>query len=452
MTATASRASDRRAAADGRIPGPSGHPPLGMARALRGDPLGTLQDGCARYGDVVAYRVGPARGPRRLRRLVVALHHPDHVRRVFGDPEAFTRLTPSYRVLREMFGPNLVVADGDDWRRQKRLLQPLFTRAAADRLAAVVEQEARAAVEHAATTSGSVIDALRTTERYALRVIGRTLFAHDRGIDEDTVAALDRLVPVLSRQLHGRAMQLLRLPLRWPTPGNRRFVETREALRATIERVVARHREASTAGEGIVGKLRDARDPEREPSLSEQEIRDQALMFLLAGYATTALALCSTLHLLGRHPQIQDRVAAGGEQSALAAVREGLRLHPPSYVLGRRVGADGAEVAGHLLAPGTDVLVSPWITHRHPDVWSDPELFDPWRFVGEHERPPYAWFPFGGGPRACIGRHFALLESAIFVRVLLERHRLESLDATLTMDQLVSMQPSEPVRIACHRR
>jgi len=161
MTATAVRA---RPLPGTEAPGPAGRPLLGMAGALRRDLLGTLLDGFARHGDVVLYRVGPARGPRRLRRLVVALHHPDDVRRVFADEDAFARRTSSFGVLRELFGVNLVTADGEDWRRQKRLLQPLFTRTATQRYAALVEEEARAVAEDVQARPGAPIDALRTAE------------------------------------------------------------------------------------------------------------------------------------------------------------------------------------------------------------------------------------------------------------------------------------------------
>ncbi|HZV75201.1 MAG TPA: cytochrome P450 [Conexibacter sp.] len=465
MSATATRA---RTTAPLAIPGPAGHRLLGMAGALRGDLLGTLRAGFAHHGDVVAYRVGPVRGPQRLRRTVVAFHHPDDVRRVFTDVESFTRLTTSYGVLRELFGVNLVTANGGEWRRQKRLLQPLFTRAAAGQYAELIAAEARAVVERCHHVPGPAIDAARAMEAYALRVLGRTLFKDDRGIDDDTIAALERLVPVVGAQVRARATQLLRFPLRWPTPSNRRFAETRAALHATIERVLARNAQHDTGPAhphelDLLSRLRDARDPEGEQPLSEQEVRDQALIFLIAGHTTTSNALTSTLHLLGCHPQIQERVAASAaagragadfreDDPVRAAVQEGLRLHPPSYVLGRHVGPGGTELGGRGLAPGTDVLVSPWITHRHPDFWSEPETFDPWRFVGADDRPPYAYFPFGGGARACIGRHFALLESTILVRALLERCRLESLDANVPMDQLISMRPAGPVRIRCHPR
>jgi cytochrome P450 len=447
MTATASRPTLLPASA---IPGPDGHLLLGMARALRGDPLGTLEAGFARYGDVVAYRVGPADGPRRVRRLVVALFHPRDVRRVLTDADAFTRDTSSYRALRELFGLNLATADGDDWQRQKRLLQPLFTRATALQYGELIEQEARAAVDRCLRAPERTIDARRTAEEYTLRVLGRTLFKDQHGIDDETIAALDRLVPVVARQLTERARRSLRLPLRWPTPGNRRFAETREALQATIARVLARHDERAEDEVDLVSKLRDARDPMGECPLSEQEVRDQALLFLIAGHSTTSNSLCSSLYLLGRHPDVQRQVAEGGDELGRAAVQEALRLRPPAYALGRKVAAAGANVAGYELPAGTDVIVSPWITHRHPRFWSDPERFDPWRFVGR--RPPQAWLPFSVGARGCIGKHFALLESATFVRTLLERCRIESLAAEYPTAQLTTMRPSRPVWVTCRPR
>lgn len=433
------------------LPGPAGHPLLGMAGALRRDVLGTLTDAFARHGDVVALRIGPARGPRRLRPLLVAVRHPDDVRQVFTDTETFTRRTPAYAALRELFGTNLVTAEGEEWQRQKRLLQPLFTRAATSRLAAAIEQEAGAVVEDVWRSPDRVVDALATAERYALRVLGRILFRDPRSVDEHMNAALARLIPRTELQIAER-VQRPHLPLRWPTPHNRRFAATRDALRGTIERAIAAQAPHADHHTDLLAQLRGARDPEGERPLSEREVRDQALIFLLAGYSTSSNALCSALYLLGRNPAIQEEIAAGGEELARAAVQEALRLHPPSYVLGRRAGDDGAEIAGYALPRGTDVLVSPWATHRHPEFWSDPETFDPWRFAGDGRRDPYAWVPFGVGARACIGRQLALLEATLLLRALLERFRVESLDAEYPMAHLISARPDRPVRIACRPR
>jgi cytochrome P450 len=432
-------------------PGPQGSPVLGMAGALRGRLLKTLLDNFHRFGDVVAYRVGP----RCLGRFSVALHHPDAIMQVFRDRDTFGRDTTSFRVLRELFGANLVTTDGPEWVRQKRLLQPLFTRDRVAEYTDVIRAEADAVVDRAIATEGAVIDAGRAMEEYALRVLGHTLFKSDDGIDADTIGALERLVPTIGGQVRSRATRFIRPDLRWPTPANRQFRETREQLHAVVTRVLERRQSRGAANGDLIGKLVEARDPDGGAGLDAEEIRDQALIFLISGHTTTSNALTSTLYLLASNPDAQEDVAAaataGSEELVRAAVQEGMRLYPPSYVIGRRLTRD-ATVAGYELSAGTNILVSPWVTHRHPAYWRDPYTYDPTRFLDGDEKPEYAYFPFGGGGRACIGRHFALLEATILVGALLRRYRLEALDPDLPVSELISLRPDGPVRLRCLSR
>lgn len=462
MSATADRATattGRTPAAPG-IPGPAGHPLLGMARALRSDLLGTLMDGFERHGDVVALRIGPARGPRRLRPLIVAVRHPGDMRRVMLETDVFVRETPSHDVVRELFGETIVTMQGERWRRQKRILQPLFTRRHVGQYAGLLAAEADRVAEHWRDRGVQEVDIMQAMEQHALRVLGQTIFAQEDLVDDVTAAALERLVPRLGEQVAERVTQALRLPLSVPTPRNRRFSALRAELRETIERVLAqRERDGRGGGDGdLLSRLRDARDPQDGAALPQREVRDEALMFMLAGYTTTADVMIAALHLLGSHPELQEQVAASacapaGDDGDLvhATLREAMRLYPPSYALGRRATAD-TELGGHPVPAGTLVLVVPWATHRDPRFWPDPERFDPFRFVGEHDRPPFAYMPFGGGARACIGRHVAMLESTTMIRALLQRYRLESLDATLPLSQLMSMRPLGPVRVRLHPR
>lgn len=460
MTATAIRHATVRPSA---LPGPAGHPLLGMARELRSDLLGTLQKGFARYGDVVTYRVGPARGPRQLRPQLVAVRHPDDVRRVLLDTDVFVRRTPSYDVLRELLGETLVTMEGARWQRQKRIVQPLFTRQHVARYAGLLETEANRVVERWQALGEQQVDIVQAMEEYALRVLGQTIFAEEGGIDADTVAALERLVPRVGSQVVERVTQAVRPPLWWPTARNRRFRTLRAELRETIERVLARSERAdrgdASGSCGLLSRLLAARDPEGGATLTAREVRDEALLFLLGGYTTTADVLISTLHLLGRHAEVQEQVAAAAASDAgdaahdlvHAAVEEAMRLHPPSYALGRRTATD-TELGGYAVPAGTLVLLVPWATHRDPRFWLDPERFDPWRFVGEQRRPAFAYVPFAGGKRTCIGRHLALLESTVLVRALLRSYRLESLDARIALSPLISMRPSGPVRVRVHPR
>jgi cytochrome P450 len=431
------------------IPGPTGSALLGVAPALRRDLLGTILGGFHRYGDVVSYRIGPRRG--RLGTDAVGVYHPDGVRQVLTNPQVFGRRTAGFEVLAEMLGDGLLTSDGDPWLRQRRTLQPLFTPRRVAGYTDLMSAEAARVCEQPAVQPGSVVDLHELMQVYALRVVGRALFGDEV---DDVAPDLQRLVPLSSDLSLARSMQLARLPLRYPTPRNRRFQRVSAELYAIVERILAR-RAGHLAGDNddMLSRLHAARDPETGQPLSPQEIRDQVLVFLLAGHETTAGALAFTLHLLGRHPEIQDRVATGDPDLVRATLLEGMRLYPPAHTTERRAVVD-TEIAGHRIPRGTPVLVSPWVTHRHPDFWPDPERFDPGRFLGERDRdrPRYAYFPFGGGPRSCIGEHFAMLEATVLLQALLRRHRVESLDARMRLQPLITLRPAEPVRATLRPR
>jgi len=278
--------------------------------------------------------------------------------------------------------------------------------------------------------------------RYTLRDVGRALF--DEEVD-DIVDDLHRLVPDLGALVRARMIQVAQLPLNWPTPRHVRIRRLRATQYALVDRILARRAQRpSDDFDDLVTRLRAARDPQTGQPLSAQEIRDQALVFLMAGHETTAGALTFTLDLLGRHPQLQDKVAAE-EHLVRPALLEGMRLYPPAYVTERTTTAD-TMIGGYPVPGGTMVLASPWVTHRHPAFWPDPDRFDPTRFVGDQDRPRYAYFPFGGGPRACIGEHFAMLEAAVLLKALLGRYRIEAVDRPPQLRTYVTLRPAGPVR------
>ncbi|GAA1811356.1 cytochrome P450 [Planosporangium flavigriseum] len=426
------------------IPGPPGHPLLGSVPALQRDLLGTLMEGFHRHGDVVTYRIG-ARW-QRLGSDLVAVYHPEGVRHVLTNPQVFGRRTAGFDALTEMLGEGLLTSDGDLWKRQRRTLQPLFTPRRVAGYTDLMTAEAERVVGEG--QPGSVVDLHELMGRYALRVVGRALFGDE--ID-DVAPALLRLVPFGSDLSLARSMQIVRLPLGVPTPRNRRFRQVSADLYAIVDRILARRSDGDR--DDMLSRLHAARDPETGQPLSRAEIRDQVLVFLLAGHETTAGALTFTLHLLGRHPEIQERVATGDSDLVRAALMEGMRLYPPAHSTERRATAD-TEIAGYRIRRGTPVLVSPWVTHRHPEYWPDPERFDPDRFLGDRDRdrPRYTYFPFGGGQRSCIGEHFALLEATVLLRTLLTRYRVEALDAQLRLTPLITLRPAAPVRAALYPR
>ena len=450
------------------LPGPRGNRLVGNALEFRRDLLGHLLRGMHEYGDVVGYPLGIRGTPLALTLMVV--HAPDDVQRVLTQTErGFTKDTVTFRAMAEMLGAGLLNTEGEQWRRQRRLVQPLFTPRRVDGYAALMAEEAVRTTEDA-PSDGDVADAHLLMLGYTLRVVGRALFG-DRV--DDMVPVLDALVPALSDVTRRRMLRPLRVPLDYPTPGNARARALRRREYAVVDEILSRspkpgERAYDPHRDDLVTRLREARDPETAEPLDESEIRDQALIFLMAGHETTASALTFTLHLLGRHLDVQDEVAAeigdvlGAEdvpspdavrrlRLTRAALLEGMRLYPSAYATERAVRTE-TDLAGYRLPPGQLVLVSPWTTHRHPEHWPDPDRFDPTRFLGESDRPRYAYFPFGGGPRACVGEHFALLEAVTLLAVLLRQRRVVAARADLPVSPAITLRPTDAVPLAWWRR
>ena len=380
---------------------------LGSALDLRRDMLGLCERAFQRYGDVVRFRFGP--------------------------PGARMESAPAV--------PAAADHPGCRWQRQKRYLQPLCQR---EQYATAIPAAQQVVQRWRARPPGTV-DLHEEMTGLTLATVGRILFGEDLG---QVLPVMQRTFGPLGDAVRRRALAGGRVPRGWPTPVNQRLRRAQHELQSVCDQIVAHRRASGDRQEDLLGLLLDARD--EGSSLTDGEVRDQVLVFLLAGHETTSTALTYTLHLLGQHPDVQHRVRAevdtiaGGR--ALTAqdvpalgyttmvLKEAMRLYPSAPFLGRLAVQDD-QIGGYHIPAGADVVLAPWITHRHPAFWEQPERFDPQRFTPEQEkaRHRYAWFPFGGGPRACIGQHFSMLESVIAL-------------AALVRDFQFAAPPGEPAR------
>ena len=420
-------------------PRPRANPVLGSALDLRRSQIRAYERAMREQGDVVRLVVGPP----GVRFDLYCVFHPDGVKSVLaGSREGFSKHNRFYEQIAEAFGWGLLTSEGKLWKRQRRLVQPLFTRTQIATYSELMAEEAAAVAEHwqRAAHRGGSVDANADMVKLALRVVGRAIFGDDvaraRGV-------LDSAFPVLNRHTFRRATSPLAPPASWPTPDNRRATRARRALYEVVDDLIVHRQQAGAVGEDLLSRLLRARDPDTGEAMNVQQVRDEALIFLLAGHETTSTALTFTLYLLGRHPSAQsqvhdelDAVLDGraptlDDAHALArtamAIKEAMRLYPPAYALARQSETEH-EIGGFSIPAGASVVLSQFATHRHPQFWEDAEAFDPARFVPERERArhPHAYFPFGRGPRACIGSSFAMLEAIIAVAVLLQRLRIHS--------------------------
>lgn len=432
---------------------------LGSARRLQHDQLGVYAEAMRAYGDHVRFRVGPP----GLGFLFDAVFRPEGARQVLASrANPYVKRAPAYTEFRSLIGDGLLTAEGDRWRRHRRILQPLFTR---KRTASWVPQLVRASEDlvddwDRAHPDGGVVDLADSSLHLAIQALGRTLFGGDAV--EAAAPILRPAVEVMNRHAARRALAPVRVPGSWPTPANRRARRARRELYALVEELVRRRRNQPD-GADLLSLLLTAQDPETGDGLDDAAIRDEVVLFLIAGHDTTGTSLALTLYLVGRHPTVQDRIRTevtrvAGDRPLTAddldglpytrqVVDEALRLYPPGHALIRQA-AEDTELMGCPVPRGRIVTVSIWGIHHNPDVWSDPDRFDPDRFASEQasERDRHAHLPFGAGPRTCIGVHLALAELATAVATVVRTHRLEALDVTPSIDTGLTMHPAGPLR------
>ena len=448
------------------VPGPAGGRMLREMFRIRTDPLHFLLDMAADYGDLVAFPV-----PRHAALLV---NHPDGVRRVLqSNHHGYDRDTMQYRTLSYVTGGGLLTADGERWLRHRRLMQPAFHRKAVER---IVEHTARAVqrrvVAWEGAPSGTVVDVDEAMMHTALEVVGGALFSTDLSGEADRLV---RAVLVALDEVIRRARNPLIPPPRVPTLGNRRLSRAVSTLDESVTRMLGERVELvrgvpiEEQPHDLLGMLLAAHDD--EASFTARELRDEIVTLIVAGHETVASALTWTWYLLGSAPAVEERLHA--ELDAVLAGRlptmadldslpftravldEALRLYPPAWLISRRATEDDV-LLGHSVAAGSLVFLSPWVLHRHPDVWERPEVFDPDRFLADGRGEAverFAYVPFGAGPNLCIGRDFALLEAALVIAAVGSRYRFAPLRGhRVDAEPLVTIRPKGGLPMRLHPR
>ena len=426
---------------------------LGSTRDLQRDQLGTYARAMAAHGDIARFRVGaPGVGFS-----FDAVFSPEGARQVLAaDAGHYVKDAPVIGEFRYFLGNGLLVSEGDRWRRDRRIAGPLFTRrAVAGHLATVAASAADLAAwcdEDA--SAGRPVDLHSLSMRYALHALGNTVFGDDIARVAPT---LRTTLPPLGEHLKRRALSPVRSPHWFPSPANRRAEAARQVVWGVADALIADRRAGGAQGSDLLSRLLAARDPETGDALSDDDVRDEAIIFLIAGHETTGSALAFTLHLLGRHEEVQERVRAEVEEAAAhdveelpyttQVVNESMRLYPPAHTVVRRA-SEETELLGYPVDKGRIVAVNIWGIHHRESVWREPFEFSPDRFAdsatgGDRSRrgTAYTHLPFAGGPRACIGEHLAMAELVAAVGALVRRYRLHSVSDTPGVEVDLSLRP-----------
>ena len=417
--------------------GPRGVPFLGCLPELRRDRLGFLVRVSRDYPQVAHYRVAnlpmyQLSTPAGIEHVLQANHH-NYVK------------GPLFDNLRGLLGNGIFLSEGDFWLRQRRLMQPTFHR---QRVAGFVElmvdetQVMLAGWEREAS-AGRPVDVAAAITRLTMAIVTRALFG-TRVADE--TQAIGRAVTTVLADFTFRFDRPLYPPKVVPTPHNRQLQAAQRTLDETVYRIIGdRRRQGEAAPQGdFLAMLMAARDEETGQGMSDKQLRDEVLTFFVAGHETTATALAWTFYLLSTHPQVArclqaelaevlcGRAPAPADLPDLRYTRmvidEAMRLYPPAW-LTNRMALEDDEILGYHIPAGSHMAISPYALHHHPAYWENPEGFDPERFSPERSagRPHYVYFPFGGGPRMCIGQGFAITEAQVLLATIAQRYRLDLL-------------------------
>jgi cytochrome P450 len=421
----------RRSSSPTVIPGPHGYPPLGVFLQLQRDPLRYLTAAACRYGSVVSLPLG-------IRRAYL-LAHPSPIQHVLQDQPDHYRKGVSVGRITPLFGDGLTTSEGVLWRRQRQLMQPLFqwqrllpwTDVIAAATAAML---ARWGTLAARGQPVELVAALRDLTRGVMRQI---LFGPDPRIDAQ---AAGQALTMAVGQLDRRVWAMLPAPLWLPTPQNRQLHRALHTLHAYVDRQIAEHRSAGPAAEDLLAMLMAARDGTTGAPMPACQLRDEAVTLWAAGQTTVAAALAWTWSLLAQHPE-----AAHTLQGELDTVLGGRRPTPH----------DLPRLRFTRLVLDTVLLVSPYVLQRHPAFWEHPEQFDPERFAPARAagRPRFAYFPFGGGPRRCIGQNLAMLEMLVILAMMGQAYELRLVPGhPVEPEALMTLRPRHGILMTLHQR
>lgn len=423
----------------GLPPGPKGTPLGGSLRAFMTRRLDFFLDVAHTYGDLASFRFGP-------RRIYLA-SHPDLIEQVLVTDAKYYLKHFGARMYKPVLGNGLVTSEGDFWLRQRKLAQPAFLKNRVLSYAPVMGELARRML--ASWRPGELVDVHFEFSNLTSAIALKTLFGLDDHADrEQFVEALRAAFFMLSEKFRS----LVRIPAWVPTPRNRRLRRAVAHLDRVVNGFIAEGRSRKEPGDDLLSRLIGAED-EDGSRMTDRQLRDEAMTLYLAGHETTALTLSWSWYLLSQHPRVEEKLVAewrrvlGGRTPTPddlpnlpytdAVITEAMRVYPPVYLIGREATCD-LELGGYRVKRGTTVFMSQWVNHRDPRYFPEPEKFLPERWEdGLAKRlPKYAYYPFGGGPRVCIGNTFALMEAAILLAAVGQRYRF-----TLTDDAVIDVNP-----------
>lgn len=429
---------------------------MGVMREFNRDTLGFIER-CRDFGDVVRTRF--------LWVYAYFLYNPADIETLLTTNARSYRKAESLRspFFHRLVGNGLVTSEGDFWRRQRRLAQPAFHRQRISSYGDIMVQYAQRMMVN--WHDGEARDLSRDMTRLTLEIVVKTLFNSDVSKDADHIGQiLTRLVKPFASQATVKWI----LDNRLPTPDHRRYFNDVSEIDRIVFRIIAERR-ASGYDEGdLLSMLLQAQDDDGT-RMSDAQLRDEVMTLFLAGHETTAIALSWSWYLLASHPEAEKKFHAeldevlGGRTPVVSDMpnlkytemiaKEAMRLYPPAYAVGREA-IEETEIGGFRVPKGTQLFAFQWVTHRDPRYFDDPAAFKPERWTSEisEQLPKYAYFPFGGGPRQCIGNYFAMMEIVLLLATIGQRFQFALTEEKVEVLPVLSLRPKSGIKVTVKQR
>ncbi|HST49782.1 cytochrome P450 [Jatrophihabitans sp.] len=411
-------------------PGPPRTATFGLLNKLTWNRLALMSQAAAEYGDAVRMAIGP--------KVLYFFNSPEYAKHVLADNAGNYHKGIGLVQAKRAIGDGLLTSDGPLWRKQRKMIQPVFQAKRIAQQAGVIAAEAGQLVERLQRRAGTgPVDITEEMTGLTLGVLGQALL----DADLSAYAGVGHSFEAVQDQAMFEMVTLGMVPMWMPLPKQLRFRKARENLERVVNGLVADRLARGSDGDDVMSRLIDSTRREADPEVGRQRMRDELVTLLLAGHETTASTLSWTFFLLDKHPAVWQRlhdeaVEVLGDRPpeyedlhrltyTSMVIEEVMRLYPPVWILPRLAQADD-EIGGYFVPAGADVVVCPYTIHRHPRLWTDPERFDPERFnpARTSARSSYAYIPFGAGPRFCVGNHLGMMEAVFVLASVVRKLRL----------------------------
>jgi cytochrome P450 len=395
--------------------------------------------------------------------------NPDYVKYVLQENNRNYIKSFGYEILKTLLGNGLLTSEGDFWRKQRRLAQPAFHKEKMDALAKTMSDAAGDLIAQwkNIADSGGEINILEEMNTITLDIVAKALFGADI---HGNIEEIRKAITISNEFAIKRIMRLIRLPLWVPIPSHIIFNKHSKKLNDIIYGIIDQRRKTPGKHHDLLSMLLEAKDEETGERMTDEQLRDEVMTIFIAGHETTAIALSWMWYLLAKNNEAEEKAHIESKQTLNGGlpdlhhirelkyvrnvIEETMRLYPPAWIVGRRPLKDD-RIGEYHIAKGCNVLLSTYGIHRHPDYWKNPDKFDPERFSEENQKNihKYAYFPFGGGPRLCIGNNFALMEAQIITATVLQHFKLELADdKTPEMEPLITLRPKGGIKMKIKNR